>query len=65
MAQIREEIYYSLISCGLFPEKPKGCHKGTRRTGDLLHINPQGEQNETQKFCYGAIEDKKVYDLIP
>ena len=29
-AQIREEIYYSLTSCRLFPDKQKGCRKGSR-----------------------------------
>ena len=33
--RIREEIYYSLISCGLFPEEQKGFYKVTRGTGDL------------------------------
>ena len=37
-SQIREEICYSLVSRGLFPEKQKGCHKRTRRTGDLQYI---------------------------
>ena len=34
--QVREEIYYSLISYGLFPEEQKGCCKGTR---GLLYID--------------------------
>ena len=29
-AQIREEIYYSPIKCGLFHEEQKGFIKGTR-----------------------------------
>ena len=33
-AQFREEIYYSLIRCRLFPEEQKECYKGTR--GDAL-----------------------------
>ena len=37
-AQIKEEIYYSLISQGLFPEE-KICHKRTRRTSELLYID--------------------------
>ena len=39
IVQIREEIYISLISPGLFPEEQKGCHKWTRGTGELLYIN--------------------------
>ena len=38
-AQIREEIYYSLVCYGLFPEKQKECHKETRGTGDLLYFD--------------------------
>ena len=34
-AQIKEEIYYSLINYGIFP---KGCHHGIRETVDLLYI---------------------------
>ena len=37
-AQIREKIYYSLISCGLFPNEQKGCRKGSRGTAELLYI---------------------------
>ena len=36
---IREGICYSLISCKLFLEEQKGCHKGTQKTRDLLNIN--------------------------
>ena len=36
--QIREEIYYSPISRGLFPEERKGYHRGKRGTGGLLYI---------------------------
>ena len=38
-SKIREEIYYSLTSCGLFPEEQKGWRKGSRGTGDLLYID--------------------------
>ena len=37
--QIREEIYYSLLCCRLFPKEQKGYHKGTRRTDDLQYID--------------------------
>ena len=34
--QIREMIYYSLKSRGIFPDKQKGCHKRSRgREGPL------------------------------
>ena len=38
-AQIREKIYYSLTSCGLFPDEQKGCRKGSRGTAELLYID--------------------------
>ena len=38
-AWIREEIYYSLTSHGLFPEEQKRCCKGTRGTAELLYID--------------------------
>ena len=37
-AQIREDIYDSLIRRGLFTEEKKGCCKRTRGTSDLLYI---------------------------
>ena len=39
MAQFREEIYYSFISCALFPKEQKGCRKEQRGAGDLLYID--------------------------
>ena len=38
-AQIREEIYYSLTSSGLFPDEQKGCRKGSRGIVELLYID--------------------------
>ena len=38
-AQIREEVYYSLISHGIFPEEQKGYRKRTRGKGGLLYID--------------------------
>ena len=38
-AQIRKEIYYSLVSCELFPKEQKQCCKWTRGTGELLCID--------------------------
>ena len=39
MAQIREEIYLSVTSCGLFPEEQKGYRKGPKTTGELFYID--------------------------
>ena len=36
-AQIRKQIYYSLISHGISPKELKGCPKRTRGTEELLH----------------------------
>ena len=36
-SQIMEEIYYSLISRGLFPEEHTACCKGSRGTAELLY----------------------------
>ena len=38
-AQIREKIYISLISRGIFPNEQKGCRKRTRGTEDYIKIN--------------------------
>ena len=38
-AQIREEIYYTLTSRGLFPDEQKGFRKGSRGTAELLYID--------------------------
>ena len=38
-AQVREEIYYSLTSRGLFPEEQKRCCKRSRGTAELLYID--------------------------
>ena len=38
-AQIKEEIYNSLISRGIFPDEQKGCRKRTKGTGELLCID--------------------------
>ena len=38
-AKIRQGIYYSRLSQGLFPEEQKWFHKETSRTGDLHYID--------------------------
>ena len=56
MAQIRKKIYYSLLSCGTFPEEQKGCPKGTRGTRKLLCIDQHifKESKEMEKCSYGV-----------
>ena len=55
-AQIKEKIYYSLTSRGLFPEKQKRCRKGSRGTGELLYIDQYRSilYIETKKYNCGV-----------
>ena len=67
-AQIREKIYYSLTSRGLFPDEQKGCHKGSRGTAELLYIDQHilNESKTRQKNQAMAwIDYKKAYDMVP
>ena len=53
-AHIREEIYYFLISCRLFPKEPKGYHKATR---DIQYIDQhilKKRKTRRKKCNYGA-----------
>ena len=55
-AQIREEIYYSVISRGLFPDEQKGCRKGSRGTTELFYIDQHilhESKNRRKKTSYG------------
>ena len=67
-AQIREEIYFSLTSRGSFPEEEKGCHKGSRGTGEQLNIDQHilNKRKTRQKnLAMAWIDDKKAYDIVP
>ena len=67
-AQIREEIYYSLTSRGLFPEEQKGYHNGSRGTVELLYID-QHIRNESktrrENLAMAWIDYKEAYDMVP
>ena len=66
-AQIREEIFYSLTICGLFPEEQKGCRKGSRGTGALLYIDQHIlNENKTRRknLAMAWIDHKKAYDMV-
>ena len=67
-AQIREEIYYSLTSHGLFPEEQKGRHKESRGIAELLYMD-QHILNESKtrrkNLAVAWIDYKKAYDMIP
>ena len=68
IAQIREKIYYSLTSHGMFPDEQKGCRKGSRRTLELLYID-QHILNESKtrrkNLVMSWIGYKKAYDMLP
>ena len=68
IAQIREEIYYSLTSRGLFPEEQKGCRKGSRGTAELLYIDqqiPSESKTRRKNLAMAWIDNKKAYDMAP
>ena len=65
--QVREEIYYSLTSCGLFPEKQKGCCKGSRGTAEFLYIDQHilNESKTRRKNpAMPSIDYKTTYDMV-
>ena len=55
-AQIREEIYYPLTSCGLFPEEQKGCRRGTAYIDQ--HILNESKTRQ-KNLAMAWIDDKK------
>ena len=67
-AKIREEIYYSLTSRGLFPDEQKGCRKGSRGTAELLYIDQyilNESKNRRKNLVMAGINYKKAYDMVP
>ena len=67
-AQIREEIHYSLISCGLFPDEQNGYRKGSRGTAKLLYIDQHiinESKNRRKNLAMAWIDYKKAYDMVP
>ena len=67
MAQIKEEIYYSLTSSGLFPEEQKGCCKESRDTEELLYIDQHildESQTRRKNQAMAWIDYKKAYDMV-
>ena len=56
------------MSCGIFPNEQKGCHKRTRGTEELLYIDQHllNENKRRQKNLTMAwIDYKKAYDMFP
>ena len=67
-AQIREKIYYSLTSRGLFPDEQKGCRKESRGTAELLYIDQHilNKNNTRRKnLAMAWIDNKKAYEMVP
>ena len=67
-AQIREEIYYSLTSHGLFPDEQRGCCKGSRSTAELLYIDQHIlDESKTRRknLAMAWINYKKAYYIVP
>ena len=66
-AQIREEIYFSFISYGLFSKEQPECRKGTKVTEQLLYIDQYilKESKTRRKNVAMAWTDNKRYDLVP
>ena len=66
--QIREEIYNSLISHGLFLEEQKGCRKGSRDTAELLYLDLHilnESKTRRKNLAMIWIDYKKAYDMVP
>ena len=67
-AQIREKIYYSLTSRGLFPDEQKGCRKGSRGTAELLVIDEhilKESKTKRKNLAMAWLDNKKAYDMLP
>ena len=64
-AQIREEIYYSLTSRALFPDKQKGCCTGTGELLDIYQHIVNESKNRRKNLDMAWIHYKKAYDMVP
>ena len=67
-AQIREKIYSSLTSRGLFPDEQKGCRKGPRGTAELLVIDEhilKESKTKRKNLAMAWLDNKKAYDMLP
>ena len=65
--KIWEEIYYLLISHGLFTEEQKGGHKGSRQTGDLLYTDQlilKESKTRRKNLAMVWIDNKKSFDRV-
>ena len=67
-AQVREGIYNSLTSYGLFPEEQKGCRKGSKGTAELLYMDQRilnKSKTRRKNLAMAWIDYKKAYDMVP
>ena len=67
-AQIREEIYYSLISHRIFTDEQKGCRMRTSGTGKLLYVDKyilNKSKTRWKNLLRARIDNKKTYDTAP
>ena len=66
-AQIRE-IYYLLISRGIFPDEQKGYHKRAKGTKELIQIDQHilnESKTKRENLAMAWIDNKNVYDMVP
>ena len=67
-APIRERIYHSIKSRGIFSDEQKGCCKRTRDAEEQLYIDQHilDESKTKQKtLALAWIDNKKAYDMAP
>ena len=67
-AEISEQIYYSLISRGIFTEEQKECRKRSRGTEELLYIDQyivNESKTRRKNLAMAYINYKKAYDMVP
>ena len=67
-AQIREQIYYSLISRGIFLNEQKGYRKRNRGMEELLYIDRHilnESKTRRKNLAMAWIDNKKAYDMVP
>ena len=65
--QIREKIYYLLISRGIFPDEQKGYRKWTKCTEELLYVDQHifNEYKTRRKnLAMAWIDYGKAYDMV-
>ena len=52
----------------MFHEEQKGCHKGSRGTGELLYIDQHvlnDNKSTLENLAMAWIDYKNVYDMVP